>query len=312
MKNRRFLIVIVVLALSACRPSPGVGPTVQIGQEQATIPPTPTTLPPTPSPQPKLDELVTAAMEGWSSDQINPDQVELTIAYYADDAVFKMVGFPPTTPSEFQGKEAIRAAFESWIPLHPKLEVKIEAVEGDTVIATTSYWSDPVRAMKVAPLVGKDVYVFVDGRIASQTWTLTEESQNKFASAIAAATTPTPSPETLAASLDELIGTWQGRWSDTHVILFEVKEGGRSRTYFTNGDDIDRATLKFENGKLIFPTVTGTVPVICKENPRGEYTVYVTKQGEKIVQLRFELVGEDYCADRKEFLNGRKLTPVKP
>jgi hypothetical protein len=31
--------------------------------------------------------------------------------------------------TEFKGKEAVRAAYESWMPLHPKLEVKIEAVE---------------------------------------------------------------------------------------------------------------------------------------------------------------------------------------
>lgn len=59
------------------------------------------------------------------------------------------------------------------LPLHPKLEVQIEAVEENTVTATTSYWSDPMRAMEIAPPVGTDVYIFEDGKIVSQTWTLT-------------------------------------------------------------------------------------------------------------------------------------------
>ena len=337
MKKQLFLLVIVLLTLVACGSSPAVEPTAQPEQELATIAPTPTNPPatattapatptnppatatspppaptPSPTPLPKLDELVMAAMEGWNSDEINPDQIDLTISYFADDAIFRMVGFPPTIPSEFKGKEAIRAAYESWMPLHPKLEVKIETVEGDTVTATTSYWSDPMRAMKVAPLVGADVYVFVDGKIASETWTLTEESQSKFASAMATAAAPTPAPEGLAASLDELAGNWNGRWSDTTSIYFEITEDGRTRTYFPNGEEINRGTAAFEDGKLILISLSGVVADICAKNPRAEYTVYVTKQGEQSIILRFELVGEDYCANRKEYLNGRKLTPVKP
>jgi len=333
MKTQLLLLVIVLVALAACNSSQAVEPTAQPEQEQATSAPTPTSPsatptsrpatptsppatptnpPPSPTPLPKLDELVMAAMAGWNSDQISPDQVDLTLSYFADDAVFKMLGFPPDIPSEFKGKEAIRAAFESWMPLHPKLEVKIEAVEGDTVIATTSYWSDPMRAMKVAPLVGKDVYIFMDGKIASETWTLTEETQSKLASAMATAAAPTPSPEALAASLDELVGNWEGYWSDQTSLYFEVKEGGGWRVYFPNGDEISGGTVTFEDGKLIFLSMSGNAAHICLNNPRAEYVVYVTKQGEQSIKLRFELVGEDQCADRKEFLNGRELTPVKP
>jgi hypothetical protein len=274
--------------------------------------------PPTPTPLPKLDELVMAAMGGWNSDSISPDQVELTLSYFADDAVFTMVGFPPEMPAGFIGKEAIRAAYESWLPLHPRLEVKIESIEGDTVTATTSYWSDPMRAMAIAPLVGKDEYTFQDGKITSETWTLTEESQTQFINAMATATAPTPSPEALAVSLDELVGIWKGYWSDVTDVYFEIKEGGRFRTFLpggsliSGGDEISKGYVSFENSKLIFLSTSGNVAEVCAKNPGAEYTVYVTKQGEKTVQLRFELDGEDNCVDRKEYLNGRILTLVEP
>lgn len=312
MKKQILFSVIFVLVISACQSSPTVAPTPQLLQEQATIAPTPTTPPPTPTPLPKLDELVMAAMGGWNSDEISLDQVDLTLSYFVDDAVFTMVGFPPQIPSEFKGKEAIRAAYESWIPIHPKLEVIIETVEGNKVFATTSYWSDPTRAMKIAPLVGKDVYIFEDGKIISETWTLIEESQTQFASAMATAAAPTPSPEILAVSLDELVGIWKGYWSDTTYIYFEIKKVGRFRTFFPNGEDISTGFVKFEDNKLIFTSAIGNHADICTENPKAEYMVYVTKQGEQVITLRFELVGEEYCVNREEFLNSNTLTPVEP
>jgi hypothetical protein len=48
------------------------------------------------------------------------------------------------------------------MPLHPKPEVKIEAVEGNMVTSTTSYWSDPTHDMKIAPLIGKDLYISME------------------------------------------------------------------------------------------------------------------------------------------------------
>jgi hypothetical protein len=319
MKVQFFLLIIFVLAATACQPSTELVPTPRVEQEQATDVPAPTIPPPTPTPQPKLDELVMAAMAGWNSDQISPDQVELTLSYFSDDAVFTMVGFPPQMPAEFRGKEAIRASYESWMPLHPKLVVKIEAVDGNVVTATTSYWSDPTRAMEIAPLVGEDVYIFKDGKIISETWTLTEESQTQFTSAMATATAPTVSPEALAVSLDELVGIWKGYWSDRTPVYFEIKEGGRYRTFFpsgnllSGGNEISKGNVSFENSMLIFLSVSGNdAAEACLKNPRAEYMVYVTKQGDKSIQLRFELVGEDNCVDREVYLNGSTLTAVNP
>ena len=129
MKRQLFFLVIVavLLALSACTASQVAEPVGQIEQAGATSTSLPTNPPPTatlvptpfPTPAPRLDELVMAAMGGWNSDEIGADQIDLTISYFADAAVFEMIGFPPDMPSRFVGREAIRAAYESWLPLHP-------------------------------------------------------------------------------------------------------------------------------------------------------------------------------------------------
>lgn len=326
MKRPLFLLVFVavLLALSACTAPQTAEPAAPVEQGEATIttPPTdppqtatpvPTPVPtPIPTPLPEPDELVMAAMGGWDSDEINADQIELTIAHFADDAVFEMIGFPPDVPSQFIGKEAIRAAFESWLPLHPRLQVQIETVEDNTVTATTSYWSDPMREMKIAPLVGTDVYVFEGGKIVSETWTLTEETQRKLASGMATAAAPTPSPEGPAASLDELVGRWSGYWSDQTPLYFDIGADGNFTISLPEGDRIIWGTLTFEDGKLIFTSSEGNVASICAENPMAEYLVYVTKQGDQTIKLRFELDSEEQCGDRKEFLDDRQLKPVNP
>jgi hypothetical protein len=199
------------------------------------------------------------------------------------------------------------------LPLHPKLEVQIEAVEENTVTATTSYWSDPMRAMEIAPLVGTDVYIFEDGKIVSQTWTLTEESQSDFASAMATAAAPTPSPEALAVSFDEVVGLWSGYWSDQTPLYFEIEEDGNCSISLPEGERITWGSVTFEDGKLVFTSSHGHVATRCAENPRADYLVYVTKQGDQSIKLRFELASEEeQCVDRQMFLDGQKLKSVNP
>ena len=50
----------------------------------------------------------------------------------------------------------------------------------------------------------------------------------------------------------------------------------------------------------------------CPSAQEARYEVYMTKQDDKPVKLRFVLVGEDGCAERKEALAGKTLLPAKP
>jgi hypothetical protein len=137
--------------------------------------------------KPKPNEIVLAATQGWSSENVDETQIDAMLAYFADDAVFKMVGMPTGIPSTFSGKEAIREAYVGWLPLHPRLQVEIQNVDGETVTANTRYWSDMMTSLGVAPLEGTDVYIIKDGKIQSETWTLTTESSMKLLAAMTAA-----------------------------------------------------------------------------------------------------------------------------
>ena len=165
-----------------------------------------------------------------------------------------MVGFPPEVLADFAGKEDIRAAYESWLPLHPKLEVTIQKVEGDTVTAMTRYWSDPTRGMGIAPLEGIDVYVVKDGKIVSEVWTLTDESREKFQAAFAAAMAPTPTlnpylamiagtyetelaKDDLPAGVD-LAGKWELRFTENGVVNLYWDGSPAARGTFTISEDL--------------------------------------------------------------------------
>lgn len=291
-----------------------------IGCSTSAAPAAPTPIPP--------DAVVLAATEGWNSDNVGAGQIDATLAYFADDAVFKMVGMPPEIPDTYTGKQAIRAAFESWLPLHPRLQVEVLKVEGDTVTAQTLYWSDAMRAMGVAPLEGTDVYVVRDGLIVNETWTLTDESSSKlkaaFAAAMAAQAEPTaaptarptrtpkatPLPEVLASSIEDIVGVWKTHWSDITTLHLELKANGRFRVARANGDEIETGRFSFEGGRLTWET-SETPQGACSYAPTAVYEVYVAKQDGKPVQLRFSLVGEDKCADRKEAFS-KVWTPVNP
>jgi hypothetical protein len=217
-----------------------------------------------------------------------------------------MVGFPPEIKAEFVGKEAIRAAYESWLPLHPRLDVKPMKVEGNTVTASTSYWSDPTRGLGVTPLVGTDVYVFEGDKIVSETWTLTDESQQKFSTALATVTAPTPTPtlapETPISSLADVVGSWR-IWIGGDPNLLRFLPDGR----FIVNENSSKGTIAVEGSQVHFLTES-----YCPSAQEARYEVYVIKQDGTPVRLRFVLVGEDGCAERKDALDGKNLVPAKP
>jgi hypothetical protein len=296
----------------------------------------------------KPEAVVQAFAQPWKTGDLDASKLDTIMANFADQAVFKMVGMPPGQPDTFEGKAAIRAAYESWIPLHPKLQIDVLKVEGDTVTAKTLYWSDMMSALDVAPLEGTDVYIVKDGKIQSEVWTLTDESRNKLMVAVAAAApaptlasqlgptatvvlptstplpptsaplppTPTLGPEKPITSINDVTGSWlmrvQGEW---YIITF--KEAGRYLVGFEgNLGAVGQGDYTIEGNNLLFLTSAGpdagagacSSPAMAK----ATYQVFVVKVGDTPVQLRFVLVGEDLCPDRNEAMVGKTLKPYKP
>jgi hypothetical protein len=252
---KKVAVIAIVLSFVAVGCGSNAAPTSPPTQ------PPPTLAPPTATPIPP-EQIVTAAMQGWDRESVDASQVEATLAYFTDDAAFKMVGFPPEIPADFSSKAAIRQAYESWLPLHPRLQVKIQKTEGDKVIATTSYWSDPTRAMGVAPLVGTDVYVVKNGKIMQETWTLTDQSRQAFAAAMAQAAAPKPTATPAANPyVLKLQGAYEmtitkdenskyaGKW---RMVISPRDTGGSMRVAW-NGNTVGTEPFTVTQDTLMFP-----------------------------------------------------------
>jgi hypothetical protein len=98
--------------------------------------------------------------------------------------------------------EEIRAWMEGLLPLNPQMEFEILQVEGDAVTLKSWYTDDDFRALGIV-LEATEVIVVQDGKIASDTWTVTDESMAELQAAMAALPEsggdPFPSPALLMA-----------------------------------------------------------------------------------------------------------------
>ena len=296
------IVVLAVLALSACRtPGPTSAPPTQV----------PTSAPPTPIPP--------AAVVLAGVEPLNAGDVEGALAYWADDATVRLVGVPPDVPDTYTGKEQVRAWFKDLVAAHFEIQVEVLKVEGDTVTTNTQTWQDTTRALGVAPLVATEVYVIEGGTIASLTWTISDESLARLQAAMAPAVEPTATytPETQASKTEDVVGVW--------LVKYLLDNAGSAHLEFTeegtysvvgvsgdaNGATIDTGKFWFEDAQLVLDNGG------CF-NVRGElikcvaiYQVYVTRQGDKPVQLRLAVV-DDPATDRRRTFDGKTLPLAQP
>lgn len=121
-----------------------------------------------------------------SAQVLSASGVEASLAYFADDAVYELVGLAPNLPGTYTGKGQLRAWMNELLADHFELQAEVIKEEGDTVTTKTLTWSDMTRKLGVAPLVATEVYLVKAGKIAHVTWTITPESQAKFMRAVSA------------------------------------------------------------------------------------------------------------------------------
>ena len=110
--------------------------------------------------------------------------LEGALAYWADDAVVKLIGPPPGQPDTYAGKQQLRGWFGSLFAEHFEIQEELIQAEGDTLTVKALTWSDPTRHLGIAPLEATEVYVFKNGKIASLTWTISPESHAKLQAAM--------------------------------------------------------------------------------------------------------------------------------
>ena len=198
-------VFVIVLALAGCAPSAAPSVPTQ-------APPTPTPLPiPTPLPPPTPSPAPVAAVVMGAAERLNAGDLDGAMAYWADDAMFYAFGMPPTGSEIYRGNEQIRAILEENIASHFQQQVEISTVVGDIINARTKTWHDFTRQIGVAPMEATEVYQIRDGKIATYTWTLTEDSAVRLKTALAAAMPAEPEAAAPAATpVSELTVTLSG------------------------------------------------------------------------------------------------------
>jgi hypothetical protein len=121
--------------------------------------------------------VVTALYEAF-----NAGDGDAAAEIYSDDAIVRLVDWDET----YAGGEEIRVWVQELVAANFLVEVESLEAEGDTVTVAIRAWADPTRGLGIAPLESTDVYTVKDGRITSQTTTLTAASLDKFMAAMAA------------------------------------------------------------------------------------------------------------------------------
>jgi hypothetical protein len=122
-----------------------------------------------------------------------------------------------------------------------------------------------------------------------------------------------PISEVPAGSIEDVVGTWRGRWSDVAQLNMELNEFGSYRMSWMDGTTIARGQFSVESGLFMWGKHQGTaIGGDCAANPVATYEVSVTKEANQPVALRFVLIGEDHCPDRQEFLDGKTVKWIEP
>jgi ketosteroid isomerase-like protein len=129
----------------------------------------------------KPEEVVLSVAQGWDQGPLTPTILDASLAWFADDAIVILIGLPPDQPDTFRGKAQIRAWWEALANHEFNLQLEVRDVAGDSVTTQTLTWMDWSRQAGVAPIRATEVYVVRDGKIVSETWTISPESHAQLA-----------------------------------------------------------------------------------------------------------------------------------
>jgi len=282
--NRLVIIWMVLLfSLAGCTPATTPQPITQAPPTQAI---------PTPNPL--------AAIVRGAAERLNAGDLEGSLAYWTDDAEFTFIGLPGGTET-YSGKEQIRTVLKENVANHFEMQVDILKMDGDTATTRTTTWHDFTRQLGVAPLIATELYVIQDGKIASITWTLSDESQAKLNSAIAAAEaapTSTASQEAVieVTALEEILGAWKTSCGG-NSCFYEFSPDGKFKGVMTEEGGskgiIDQGMVTFQDGVIYFEPSAG----LCENKQKGTYQAFLTLRGGKPARIEFKKI-QDECADR--------------
>lgn len=272
-----YILLLIALVLTACGTTPQIEPTEKPTQEIVpTVPPPPT--------EPPVQEIRITS---------------------ADEIVGKWEGkyLSYTLPHEFRADGLL-----------------IVSITGKYVISKGKYWfEDGLLKMNdregdCADMLGVyEVYATYEGdRPTKLRFVLVgedacESRKNTLAGGLLAVP-PAPTPaavlpsETRITAAEKLVGVWKGQ-SGGYTVLHKFQVDGTCVVNVSGVGVIGRGPYVFENDLLKFQDTLGDCEGIV-----ATYEVYGIYTDGQLTGLRFVLVGDDACADRRRTLDGRTLT----
>lgn len=129
--------------------------------------------------------------------------------------------------------------------------------------------------------------------------------------------TPTQPMEVLASKVEDVVGVWRGQTCMGHKTHTEYTKEGTFCVTVISGDAkgmrSDQGKFWFEGTQFKIESEGGSCLTAQGEMITciGTYQVYVTKQGDKPVKLRFVAVDDQYAA-RRSTTHNRTFPPVEP
>jgi hypothetical protein len=263
---------------------------------------------------PKPRDLVNS----WQA-ALNKGDIDAALSYLADDATVTIAP-PADGDGVYTGHAEIRGWYETIVSGKGKGTLTNCKADGETITCTSTYADEGLKAMGVDFIEGTWVAFIRDGRIQSYTFTITPESLAKFPPPpteppaptpteppIVVAPTAIPAPEVRITTAEPIIGKWEGKYDGQFIHHHFQVNGGYVVKFADSSMNISVSQYWFEDDLLKFQDATGDCAGIA-----GSYEVYATYEGDKIVKLRFVLVGTDACVDRKKSFAGKTLINITP
>lgn len=233
-------------------------------------------------------------IDAWQ-EALNNGNIDDALSLLAEDAVVTVVSPGPEGDGIYNGHAEIRDWYETMAASKGSTTLSGCKADGDTITCLDTYSDEGLKSMGVDFIEGQWVAIVSKGKIQSYTVTITPESLAKFP--------PPPAAEVRLTTAEAIAGRWKAN-TGNYVVLHEFRANSTVIVNVQGIGLISSGPFSFEDDLLKFDDRNGDCVGMV-----GRYEVYGTYEGDRLVQLRFVLVGEDSCSDRRETLDGNTMTP---
>jgi hypothetical protein len=221
---------------------------------------------------------------------INEGNVDEAMSFYADGAEVNFLpAVPPGSPETYQGREELVSMLEAMVSGNTLTEFEIQASPGKLIIGNGKISSDRTRELGLDPLEYEESYTVRDGKIASATYVLKEDSLVNYMTAIA------PEP-------DAILGSWV--MVDCCYLQFNADDTYQmaSRLSDLDSNSDDSGTFSVEGSSLIF--ASGEATRDCQTGDEGYHQFTITEDD------LWALTLDEQCDSREGPSNFMHLTKI--